>query len=63
MLERTDKHFKSELKIIFSHGFIPKRVMARQKLFDISHLLKRQTNMHDEPTGGYHRTSVFIISF
>jgi hypothetical protein len=26
----TDKQFKSELKIIFSHGFIPKRVMTRQ---------------------------------
>jgi hypothetical protein len=27
--ERTDKHFKSQLKIICSHGCISKRVMAR----------------------------------
>jgi hypothetical protein len=29
---------------ILWHGFIPKRVMARQYLFDISHLLRRQTD-------------------
>ena len=29
MFERTDEHFKSQLKIICSHGCISKRVMAR----------------------------------
>ena len=29
---------------IYSHGFIPKWIMARQWLYDISHLQRRQTN-------------------